>query len=68
MEQRKIMTDREEAQTVELYITKIKSNCFLCGGEIPKTWQHYKVMGNCCGKCSSIIGKKAQERIKSKTI
>lgn len=41
---------------------KIKGNCFLCGGSIPKTWEHYFTMGNSCGICSAWAGMSQQAR------
>lgn len=45
-------TDYEEIFDRMIWEDKIKDVCFLCGGSIPKTWQHYFTMGNCCGVCS----------------
>ena len=55
-------SDFEEIFDDTIWKDKIKGNCFLCGRPIPKTWQHYFIMGNCCGVCSGWAGMSQQAR------
>jgi len=52
-----ILSDLEETEIKELWEKKIKGVCFICKREIPKTWDYYKVRGNCCASCSSRLNK-----------
>lgn len=52
----------EYIENEENYLHMIKDKCFLCNGPTPKTWKHYKVMGNCCVKCSSRLSNNLRGR------
>lgn len=39
------------------YDQYIKTECFICGREIPGTIEHYAVHGNACPTCCGFISK-----------